>query len=314
MLILLRYRYIRCLTKKMNNAIIFPNLGITLNNVPEFLTIGPVNISLYGLIIGSAMIIAFLWCYSECRYYNVDRDHFIDLFIITIVVGIIGARLYYVIFAFDYYKNDPISIFKIWEGGLGIYGGIILGMVSVIVCCKIFKLDFWLIADIVSLGVIFGQICGRWGNFFNREAFGDYTDNLFAMLIPYDRVRSTDFITDNMMSNLVVNNGEVFVSVHPTFLYESLWNLCVLIFLILFRKYKKFDGQIFLLYMGLYGLGRFFIESLRTDQLQIGSTGIAISQVVAIIMIVASVALHIFFIVKKKPATERVKPQKAESN
>ena len=294
----------------MSDAIIFPNLGITLEHVPEFLTIGPVSISLYGLIIGTAMIIAFFWCYSECRYYNVNRDHFIDLFIITIVVGILGARIYYVIFAFDYYKDNPLSIFKIWEGGLAIYGGIILGMISVIVCCKLFKLNFWLIADIVSLGVIFGQICGRWGNFFNREAFGDYTDSLFAMLIPYDRVRSADFITDNMMSNLVVQNGEVFVSVHPTFLYESLWNLCVLIFLILFRKYKKFDGQIFLLYIGLYGLGRFFIESLRTDQLQIGDSGIAVSQVVAIIMIIISIVLQVVFIVKKKEATPRIKPAK----
>lgn len=294
----------------MNNTIIFPNLGITLPNVPEFLTIGPISLSLYGLIIGTAMIVAFFWCYSECKYYNVNRDHFIDLFIISIIAGILGARIYYVIFAFDYYKNDPLSIFKIWEGGLGIYGGIILGMVAVIVCCKIFKLDFWLIADIVSLGVILGQIAGRWGNFFNREAFGDYTNGPLAMLIPLDRVRSNDFITDNMLANLVVQDGDVFVSVHPTYLYESLWNLCVLIFLIIFRKYKKFDGQIFLLYIGLYGLGRFFIESLRTDQLQIGSTGIAISQVVAIIMIIVSIVLNIVFIVKKKPATPRIKPEK----
>ncbi|MCR4610795.1 MAG: prolipoprotein diacylglyceryl transferase [Lachnospiraceae bacterium] len=298
----------------MSNAIIFPNLGITLSNVPEFLTIGSISISLYGLIIGTAMIVAFLWCYSECRYYNVDRDHFIDLTIIIIIAGIIGARLYYVIFAFDYYKNNPISILKVWEGGLGIYGGIILGLIAVIVCCKIFKLDFWLVADIVSLGVILGQIAGRWGNFFNREAFGDYTNSLFAMMIPYDRIRSADFITDNMLDNLIVQNGEVFVSVHPTFLYESLWNLCVLIFLILFRKHKKFDGQIFLLYIGLYGVGRFMIESLRTDQLQIGDTGIAISQVVAIIMIIVSVVLQVVFIIKKKGATPRIKPQKEEKS
>lgn len=295
----------------MSNTIIFPGIGLTLDNVPEFINLGFINISLYGLIIGTAMIVAFLWCYSECRYYNVDRDHFIDLTIITIVSGIIGARLYYVIFSFDYYKENPLSILKVWEGGLGIYGGILLGMLAVIICCKIFKLDFWLVADIVSLGVILGQIAGRWGNFFNREAFGDYTDGFSAMMIPLSRVRSSNFITDNMMSHLTYVNGEAFVSVHPTYLYESLWNLCVLLFLVLFRKYKKFDGQIFLLYIGLYGLGRFFIESLRTDQLQIGSTGIAISQVVAIIMIIVSIVLNIVFIVKKKPATPRIKPEKA---
>ncbi len=294
----------------MSNAIIFPGIGLTLSNVPEFLTIGPINISLYGLIIGLAMIAAFLWCYNECGYYNVDRDHFIDLTIVVIIAGIIGARLYYVIFSFDYYRNNPLSIFKVWEGGLGIYGGILLGLVAVIVCCRIFKLDFWLVADIVSLGVILGQIAGRWGNFFNREAFGDYTNGFTAMMIPYDRIRSADFVTDNMLSNLIVENGEVFVSVHPTFLYESLWNLCVLIFLILFRKYKKFDGQIFLLYMGLYAFGRFFIEFLRTDQLQIGSTGIAISQVVAVIIFIVSIILNVVFIIKKKPVTPRVKPTK----
>ena len=297
----------------MNNAIIFPGIGLTLSNVPEFLTIGPISISLYGLIIGLAMIAAFLWCYHECGYYNVDREHFIDLTIAVIISGIIGARLYYVIFSFDYYKNNPLSIFKVWEGGLGIYGGILLGLVAVIVCCKIFKLNFWLVADIVSLGVILGQIAGRWGNFFNREAFGDYTNGFTAMMIPYDRVRSADFITDNMMSNLIVEQGDVFVSVHPTFLYESLWNLCVLIFLILFRKHKKFDGQIFLLYMGLYAFGRFFIEFLRTDQLQIGSTGIAISQVVAVIIFVVSIILNVVFIIKKKPVTPRIKPEASTS-
>ena len=294
----------------MKDAIIFPNLGITLNYVPEFIGIGPIQISLYGLIIGLAMIAAFLWCYSECRYYNVNRDHFIDLTIITILAGILGARVYYVVFAFDYYKNNLISIFKVWEGGLAIYGGIIFGLIAVIVCCRIFKLKFWLVADIVSLGVILGQIAGRWGNFFNREAFGDYTNGIFAMMIPYDRVRSADYITDNMLDNLIVQSGEVFVSVHPTFLYESLWNLCVLIFLIIFRKHKKFDGQIFLLYIGLYGVGRFFIESLRTDQLQIGDTGIAISQVVAIIMIIVSIVMQIIFIRNKREATPRIKPER----
>lgn len=298
----------------MNNTIIFPNLGIKLDNVPEFIGFGSFQISLYGLIIGLAMIAAFLWCYNECNYYGIDRDHFVDLTIITILAGIVGARTYYVVFAFDYYKDNLLSILKLWEGGLAIYGGIIFGLVAVIICCRIFKLDFFLVADIVSLGVILGQIAGRWGNFFNREAFGDYTDSLLAMMIPFDRIRSSDYITDNMLSNIIVQEGDIYVSVHPTFLYESLWNLCVIIFLIIYRRHKKFDGQIFLLYIGLYGLGRVMIESLRTDQLQIGKSGIAISQVVAIIMIIISVLMQIIFIRKKKEATPRIKPYKDNSD
>ena len=221
----------------MSNAIIFPGLGLTLSNVPEFINLGFLKISLYGLIIGLSMIAAFLWCYNECKYYNVDRDHFIDLTIITIISGIIGARLYYVIFSFDYYKNNPLSIFKVWEGGLGIYGGILLGMLAVIICCRIFKLDFWLVADIVSLGVILGQIAGRWGNFFNREAFGRDSSGLFAMRIPSDYV----YIQYNASGVTIHGSPDYlsYIQVQPTFLYESA--LCFLIFIVLLIYRKKFN-------------------------------------------------------------------------
>lgn len=291
-----------------SNTIIFPNLGITLENVPEVISIGPVNISLYGLVISLAMLVAVIWCYRECDCYNVNKEKYLDICIFSIVFGVIGARLYYVIFAWDYYKDDPLSIFKIWEGGLGIYGGIIFGIITVIVMCKIFKMDFWLIADISVFGLLVGQIAGRWGNFFNREAFGDYTDSIFAMMIPLSRVRSKDYLTTNIIDNLSCIDGTYFISVHPTFLYESVWNLLLLVFLVLYRKHKKFDGELFLMYVGLYGIGRFLIESLRTDQLQIANTNIAISQVVAILFVVFSIVMIVVFRIKKKGATKRVKP------
>ncbi len=295
-----------------SSSIIFPNIKLYLENVPTFLHIGPLSISLYGLIIGTAMLLAVLWCYNECLYYGVDQEHFLDLGIICIIAGIIGARLYYVIFSWDYYGSNLLDIFKIWEGGLGIYGGIILGIVAGIIVCRVLKMKFWLIADIACFGVLLGQIAGRWGNFFNREAFGEYTDSLLAMMLPVAKVRASSSVTDAMLQNISYVDNVPFVSVHPTFLYESLWNLGILIFLLIYRKYKRFDGELALYYVGLYGLGRFFIESLRTDQLQIGNTGIAISQVVAILFIIFAITMNIVFRVEKKTATPREKRTKKE--
>ena len=215
-----------------------------------------------------------------------NEDQFLDICIITIIVGVIGARIYYVIFAWEYYKDDPLSAFNIRQGGLAIYGGVLAGIACIYVLSRIKNLSFLKVMDVAMFGVVIGQIFGRWGNFFNREVFGQYTDGLFAMLLPVNSVRSQYDLTAEMLANITEIDGVSYVSVHPTFLYESLWNLGLLIFLLCTRKKKKFDGYVFFTYLMGYGAGRFWIEGIRTDQLKLWGTNIAVSQLLAAILIV----------------------------
>ena len=278
----------------MNSSIIFPNLHITLDNVEKGFYIGSFFIAFYGVIIAIGMLIGVSFILKEAKRLGFDEDQFLDICIITIVVGVIGARIYYVIFAWDYYKDNPLSAFNIRRGGLAIYGGVLAGIACVYILCKIKKLQFLKVLDVAIFGVIIGQICGRWGNFFNREAFGQYTDGLLAMLLPLDAVRSSSDITTEMLANLVTIDGVSYVSVHPTFLYESLWNLGLLIFLLCTRKKKKFDGYVFFTYLIVYGAGRFWIEGLRTDQLKLWGTSLPVSQMLAATLVVLGSGLFIY--------------------
>lgn len=272
------------------DSIAFPHLHILLKHVGKHLMIGNFSIAFYGMVIALGMVLAFIFIMKEAKRVGYKQDDFMDLFIFGIIFGVIGARIYYVIFSWDDYKNNLLQIFNIRGGGLAIYGGIIGGTITVIVMCHIKKLNFWKSADVIVFGVLIGQICGRWGNFFNREAFGGYTDGLFAMRIPIDAVNRAQDITAEMKANIVTVNGIDCIQVHPTFLYESLFNLCVFLFLLWYRKRKKFDGEIFFLYIGLYGLGRSIIEGLRTDQLLLPGTSIAVSQLLGICLFVGSAA------------------------
>lgn len=278
----------------MNSSIIFPNLHITLQHVGKTISIGGFSIAFYGIIIAIGMVVGVSTILKEAKRVGFSEDTFLDICIITIILSVLGARAYYVAFAWDYYKDNLLSIFNIRGGGLAIYGGILTGIVTVVVLCRIKKLSFFEVADICFIGVIIGQIFGRWGNFFNREAFGAYTDGLFAMLIPTDAVRSQLDITTDMIANIQVVDGVQYYSVHPTFLYESMWNLMILIIMLLMRKHKKCTGQIACTYMIGYGIGRFWIEGLRTDQLLLWGTSIAVSQVVAVGMLVAGVGFLIY--------------------
>jgi len=207
-----------------------------------------------------------------------------------IVFAILGARLYYVIFRWDYYGKYPLEILNIRGGGLAIYGGVIAAVLTLIIFTKKRNLSFFKMADSLVLGLITGQIIGRWGNFFNAEAFGGYTNNLFAMQIKKSIVNDS-MISADLMKHLVNVGGVEYIQVHPTFLYESFWNLCVLIFMLWYRKKKKFEGEIFYIYLGGYGLGRMFIEGLRTDSLFIPMTQIPVSQVLAATCFVFSVVM-----------------------
>ena len=241
----------------------------------------------YGIIIGIGMIAGVLIAAAEAKRTKQNSEDYFDLAIFAIVFAIIGARLYYVIFSWENYKDDLLSIFNIREGGLAIYGGIIAAVITVIVFAKIRQLSAWKLMDTACLGLIAGQMIGRWGNFFNREAFGDYTNNVFAMQLPVDAVRASD-ITEKMQEHIRLIDGVSYIQVHPTFLYESLWCLGVLIFLNFYKRYKKFDGEVFFMYLFGYGLGRVWIEGLRTDQLCIPGIGWPVSQVLAGVLVVAA--------------------------
>lgn len=283
----------------MTMSINFPNLGIHLENVGKTISVFGFEIAYYGMIIGLAVVAGILMASHMAKKTGQNPDTYYDLAIYAVVFSVIGARIYYVIFSWDYYKDDLLSIFNLREGGLAIYGAVIAAVITVAIYCKVKKVSFGVLADTAVPGLILGQILGRWGNFFNREAFGEYTNSLFAMQLPLDAVRSSD-VTDMMRRNIEVIDGISYIQVHPTFLYESLWNVGVLLIMLWWRKYKKFDGELLLMYLFGYGVGRFWIEGLRTDQLLIPNTGIAVSQVLAILMAVASAFLIWYFSKKNK--------------
>ena len=282
----------------MNTSINFPNLHIYLENVGKSISIGNFSIAFYGIIIATGMLAGIMIARAEAKRTGQNPDDYLDLAIVAIICSIIGARIYYVIFSWDLYKDNLGSIFNLRQGGLAIYGGVIAAIITTYVFCKVKKLSFPLVTDTAGLGLILGQIIGRWGNFFNREAFGGYTNNLLAMQIPIDAVRTGD-ITPGLKEHMVILDGVSYIQVHPTFLYESMWNLVLLILLLMIRKHKKFDGEVFLLYLFGYGVGRFWIENLRTDQLLIPGTQMAVSRALAAVLIVASA---IIIVVKRGKA------------
>ena len=274
----------------MDMSIRFPHLGISLPHVGKTITVFGFDIAYYGIVIAIAMIVGISIAMREARRTGQDPDIYLDMLMITMVTSVIGARIYYVAFSWENYKDDLIQIFNTRNGGLAIYGGIIAGIITVYVFVKIKKMNFQQVADTVCMGLITGQIIGRWGNFFNREAFGGYTDNLLAMQLPVSAVRQNE-ITAAMWKHLVEVNGVEYIQVHPTFLYEGLWNFMVLLFLLWYRDRKKFQGELFLCYLTGYGMGRFWIESLRTDQLLIPGIGLPVSQVLSAVVVIASVAM-----------------------
>ena len=277
----------------MDMEINFPNLGIYLDHVGKNISIFGFSIAYYGIVIVTGMMIAIWIAQREAKRTGQNPEQYLDLAMIGIAAGILGARIYYVIFAWDYYKDDLLSIFNIRPGGLAIYGGIIGACIAVVIYSRKKKQNFSLLMDTASMSIVFGQIMGRWGNFFNREAFGDYTNNLFAMQLPVSAVRANE-ITQKMWDHVVTVNGVEYIQVHPTFLYESLWNVGVLLFLFWFRKRKKFNGEVFLMYLIGYGLGRIWIEGLRTDQLLLPVVGLPVSQLLSGCLVVGCTILVVW--------------------
>ena len=281
----------------MDMQIYFPNLGIFLENIGKNFNVFGFEIAFYGCTMATGIIVGYFMAAREAKSTGQNPDDYLDMLLYAVFFAIIGARLYYVIFKWDYYGQNLMQIFNLRQGGLAIYGGIIGAFTTVYFFAKKRKLSFAQMLDTACPGLAAGQVIGRWGNFFNREAFGGYTDGLFAMQLPVSAVRSGE-ITEQMWENLEVINGIEFIQVHPTFLYEGMWNVGVIIFLYLYRKHKKFQGELVLWYLVLYGVGRFWVESLRTDQLLIPGIGFPISQLLGAVM--AVVGLIAIFVGHKK--------------
>lgn len=271
----------------------FVHLGITIEHLRNSISIGGFKIAFYGMIIGIGMLAGLYMAQRDARRRGQDPELYLDFALYAIIFSIIGARLYYVIFDWDLYKHNPIEIFNLRAGGLAIYGGIIGAVLTLIVFTKIRKVSFFSMADSGCIGLITGQIIGRWGNFFNCEAFGGYTDSFLAMRLKMSLVNPS-MISQELLNHKIVENGVEYIQVHPTFLYESLWNLGVLIFLLWYRKRKKFDGEILWMYLLGYGLGRAWIEGLRTDQLLFFGTGIPVSQALSMVLVAAASAVIIW--------------------
>ncbi|MCI8286411.1 MAG: prolipoprotein diacylglyceryl transferase [Lachnospiraceae bacterium] len=279
------------------NDIAFPNLGIYLQDVPKSFSVFGFQIAFYGLLIGMGVLAGLLMAVYMAKITGQNPDDYWDFAIYAVIFSIIGGRIYYVIFAWDYYKDDLLGIFRLRNGGMAIYGAVIAAFITLFVYCKIKKKNPMLMGDTAMPGLILGQAIGRWGNFMNREVFGEYYDGLFSMQLPIDAVRARD-ISDNIAAH--IPEGANYINVHPTFLYESVWNLLVFTVLLCFRKHKKFHGELCLVYLGGYGLGRFIIEGIRTDTLFIPGTTVPVSQVLAVLMFVFAVAADILVRVKMK--------------
>lgn len=277
-----------------NPEIIFPNLNIRFEELKEVAFNMPfldIPVYWYAIFITTGMIGGLLIAMYMAKKTKQNPDIYVDFFIWAIVSAIVGARLYYVLSSWDAYKDNPVEIFMIRDGGLGFYGGVIAAVIALVVFTKVKKVNFWVLADTASVGIFVGQIFGRLGNFMNKEAFGGFTDNLFAMAIRTDAAK---YIPAELRDTLVMIDGAEYLQVQPTFMYEIVWNILMLTIVLFYFKKRRFNGEIFALYFLLYGIGRAWIEPMRTDQLMIGDTGIPLSVFVSLLFIVISLAFIIF--------------------
>lgn len=275
------------------NDIAFPHLGIYLRNLPKSFSVFGFEIAFYGLIIGIGVMLGVLMAVQMAKKEEMDTDIIWDFGIYAVIFSVIGARIYYVVFSWDLYKDNLLGVFNLRQGGLAIYGAVIAAFLTLFVYSRLKKISPYQIGDCGVYGLVLGQIIGRWGNFFNREVFGGYTDSVFAMRLPVDAVRPWDIAQSHIDGMTVM--GEVnFIQVHPTFLYEGVWNLGVLAVMLFYHKRKKYHGQMCLFYLGGYGIGRFVIEGIRTDRLLIPGTQIAVSQMLGLAMFVFAVGMNAF--------------------
>ena len=256
----------------------FPSLGIDSDPVRAF-DIGPLSIHMYGIIIAFGLVLAAVYCMRRAPQFGLTEDHVLDGVLWVTPFAFLCARAYYCAFAWEMYADNPISVLYIWQGGIAIYGGVLGAVAGIIVFCRVKKISLGATLDLVLLGFLIGQAIGRWGNFFNREAFGAETDTWLRMGL-YDTITGT--VTYH----------------HPTFLYESVWNALGFVVLHFLSKKREYDGQIALGYAAWYGLGRFFVEGLRTDSLYLPGTELRVSQLLAAVSFFAAAAVLVYFMFK----------------
>ncbi|MBE6740894.1 MAG: prolipoprotein diacylglyceryl transferase [Ruminococcaceae bacterium] len=282
--------------------VVFDGLGISFNVPSVAFTVFGYEIHWYGIIIAFGFALAVLYGGRGAYKWKMSLDGMTDVLLWGTIFGIVGARAYYVAFEWDYYAKHLSEIPAIWNGGIAIYGGIIGALIGAAIGCKIGKINFLNLLDLGALGLLIGQGIGRWGNFFNQEAFGTNTETaLFRMW--------SEKIKNELASRapeLAARGIEVDPStpVHPTFLYESVW--CLLSFLVLHiivKRFRKFRGEIFMLYGVLYGVERMIVEGMRTDSLYIGNTNIRVSQLLSLIIVIVSLMLFIYFMIRAKKGT-----------
>ena len=274
-------------TIQRDSVISFPGLGIDYLNPPAFFSVFGHRIYFYGVLFALGFLLGILYCARRSKDFGIQSDDYYDAIILLIPLSILCARAYFVLFRLDEFAGRPlIAYFAVWEGGIAIYGGIIGAILAVYLVCRRKKIPFLAMLDLLVFGVLIGQIIGRWGNFMNREAFGGPTE-IFCRMGLTDPAGHT-------------------IYVHPTFLYESLWNLILLIGLLIWEKKgrRKYDGQMSLLYFFWYGLGRAWIEGLRTDSLYIGHTGIRVSQALSLVLVACAGALLLWERRREHPAEQ----------
>lgn len=287
-------------------VVTFPGLGLELELNPVLLSITEdFGIHWYGAIIAVGFLLAVYWGCRQCNRFGFTQDDVFDILIATVPSAIVGARLYYVIFEFDSYLVPGdfgatlTKIVRIWDGGLAIYGGLIAAVLAGYIVCRVKKISFLSVADVASVGFLIGQSIGRWGNFVNVEAFGGVTDVAWRMAGPNvaGYLKRTGQIDETVFEQIVDGT----LGVHPTFFYESMWNLIgILLLVFVVKKFRKFDGQMFFGYMIWYGIGRFWIEGLRTDSLYVPGTELRISQAVAIVTFAVGALFTIYYLFIKK--------------
>lgn len=277
----------------MSETLSFPGLGLeyTLNRVA--FTIGPVTIYWYGIIVAAAFLAGICYALWRVKEFGIDGDRMIDVTIVGAIGGIVGARLYYVAFSWDQFKDEPVRIFMTWQGGIAIYGGIIGAFLFGLMMCKLRGVRMLPMLDLAAGGLILGQAIGRWGNFVNIEAFGGNTTLPWGMTSPSISSYLSSHLEDLSAIHMNIDPS---LPVHPTFLYESLWCFTGFIVIAVYTKHRRFDGELLLLYTAWYGLGRSVIEGLRTDSLLLGT--IRISQLLAILCVIG--ALTTWVLVRSK--------------
>ena len=264
----------------MEMSIRFPGLDLALSYVPRSFQIFGMEFTIYGVLIAIGALLGMGLVTLEAKRSGEDQNKYLDMTIISLLFSVVGSRLFYVAFSWELYKGNLNEILDFRNGGYAFYGGLLAGCCAAAVFCKLAKMSFWRAADIASLGILLGQIIGRWGNFFNRESFGEYADFPWVMQLPLSAVRSGE-VSGNMRDNLLTIDGISYIQVQPVFLYESLWCLILLLLLLALRRKKRYEGELFMIYLAGYGLVRFFFEWLRTDKLYIPGTKLGISLIIS---------------------------------